>query len=581
MAGDSIKTNQVLLIEDDSRTAQAIELTLEPEGFSTSVARYGEEGINRAKASAFDVILLDLTLPDMSGFDVLKRLQASNVRTPVLIISGTADGPAKAIAYGLSGYDYLPKPFSSADLINRIHANTQRPALGHLGVIKTGHLAIDLDSRRVMAGGVTMLLLPEEYEALALLAHQLGKVTSREELIYRLYPHETNRQKRVKEVDSLIIGLIMKLRAATGEADYLKRFDKRNYVLADYPVPEDMRDQEEGKVRSSIAEWSDTSAQAARQKSKKEQIVGAERPHKEQSAVLTRIREIIARHSKGQAEKNAQIESRSSTSLKMPLELTLKEAVSQFEQQYLKSQVASFGDDIGRMAEFIGLDETTLRRKLLFLEICCPDDQPDSRADEPDTLVYVQPNLKSDAIKFAETAIDLADIEHHEAIAFFTREYLSAQIRRFKGNMVSMAEFIGMKHTVLYRKLWYLGIDPPGSKEGTITCPRIKQSNVRGIEIDQDSKTVVFDQKTLALPQSEFVLLDHLCREESHSQPNEILQYLLYKDVNSSNARWVHFRVRMLSSLLSTATHRRLWIMENFNPMYGPIYTLHETNVRW
>ena len=550
MAGSSIKTSQVLLIEDDSRTAQAIEHTLKLEGFSTSVARRGEEGINRAKTSAFDVILLDLTLPDMSGFEVLKLLQASNVRTPVLIVSGTVDGEGKAIEYGLSGYDYLPKPFSSADLINRIHANIRRPALFHYGVLKTGQMAIDLDRKEVTVCGKSMLLKHEEFEAIALLACRIGRPTTQKQLIDHLYAHETKRLPRVKELQALVNGLIMKLRAATGCADYLTKTGKRDYVLADIPVPKDMRDPGEAKVRSNIARWFAKKGQESRKKPKKLQ--------KGDTPLID----------------GPQAESSVSSSLELSLEHPLKEARRRFERQYLKSQIARFRNDVSQMAAFIGLEEGALREKLLFLEICCSDAPTESKALDEHSRPELE--VKLDTSGLGDTSIDLTDIEHREAIAFFTREYLSAQFERFKRDVGSMADFIGMKRSVLHRKLWRLDIGRRGAKSNEMRRTGLKLSRASGLKIDRRSNTVTFEDEALDLHHSEIELLVNLCADVRDSQPNSALQFFLYGTINSRNALLVHDRIRMLGFALMVLTHGKLEIMWQIDGVFGPVYRLFE-----
>ena len=117
---------RVLLIEDDSATAQSIELMLKSESFNVYSTDLGEEGIDLGKIYDYDIILLDLNLPDMSGFDVLRKLRVSKVKTPILILSGLAGIEDKIKGLGFGADDYMTKPFHKDELVARIHAIVRR-----------------------------------------------------------------------------------------------------------------------------------------------------------------------------------------------------------------------------------------------------------------------------------------------------------------------------------------------------------------------------------------------------------------------------------------------------------------------
>src|ERR1017187_7969545 len=144
---------RVLLIEDDSATAQSIQLMLQSEGFNVYTTDLGEEGADLGKVYDYDIILLDLNLPDMSGFEVLKTLRVSKVRTPTLILSGLAGIEDKVKGLGFGGDDYMPKPFHKDELVARIHAIVRR-SQGHAqSVIEIGDLQLNLDARTVNVNG--------------------------------------------------------------------------------------------------------------------------------------------------------------------------------------------------------------------------------------------------------------------------------------------------------------------------------------------------------------------------------------------------------------------------------------------
>ena len=144
---------RVLLIEDDASIAASIELMLKSESFNTYTTDLGEEGIDLGKLYDYDIILLDLTLPDMSGYEVLRHLRVAKVKTPILILSGMASIEDKVKGLGFGADDYLTKPFHKDELVARIHAIVRR-SKGHAqSVIITGDLTVNLDEKMVAIAG--------------------------------------------------------------------------------------------------------------------------------------------------------------------------------------------------------------------------------------------------------------------------------------------------------------------------------------------------------------------------------------------------------------------------------------------
>src|ERR1700753_1200020 len=153
---------RVLLIEDDSATAQSIELMLKSESFNVYTTDLGEEGIDLGKIYDYDIILLDLNLPDMSGFDVLRKLRVSRVKTPILILSGLAGIEDKTKGLGFGADDYVTKPFHKDELAARIHAIVRR-SRGHAeSVINFDGLSINLDSKMIEINGSRVHLTTKE-----------------------------------------------------------------------------------------------------------------------------------------------------------------------------------------------------------------------------------------------------------------------------------------------------------------------------------------------------------------------------------------------------------------------------------
>jgi two-component system cell cycle response regulator CtrA len=149
---------RVLLIEDDSATAQSIELMLKSASFNVYTTDLGEDGIDLGKIYDYDIILLDLNLPDMSGFDVLRKLRISKVRSPILILSGLAGIEDKIKGLGFGADDYMTKPFHKDELVARIHAIVRR-SKGHAqSLINTDDLCVNLDSKAVEINGARVYL---------------------------------------------------------------------------------------------------------------------------------------------------------------------------------------------------------------------------------------------------------------------------------------------------------------------------------------------------------------------------------------------------------------------------------------
>src|ERR1700754_1493887 len=159
---------RVLLIEDDSATAQSIELMLKSENFNVYATDLGEEGTDLGKLYDYDIILLDLNLPDMSGFEVLRTLRAAQIKTPILILSGLTGLEDKVKGLGFGADDYLTKPFHKDELVARIHAIVRR-SQGHAhSVVRVGNLSIDLDGKAAEVDGTRVHLTTKEYQMLEL-----------------------------------------------------------------------------------------------------------------------------------------------------------------------------------------------------------------------------------------------------------------------------------------------------------------------------------------------------------------------------------------------------------------------------
>ena len=226
---------RVLLIEDDRATAQGIELMLKSEGFNVYVTDYGEEGVDLGKLYDYDIILLDLNLPDMPGFDVLKTLRVAKVDTPILILSGNADIDNKVRGLGSGADDYMTKPFHKEELIARIHAVVRRSKGHSQSIIKTGDIAVNLDAKTVEVNAQRVHLTGKEYQMLELLSLRKGTTLTKEMFLNHLYGGMD--EPELKIIDVFICKLRKKLAAATGGENHIETVWGRGYVLRD-PVEE-------------------------------------------------------------------------------------------------------------------------------------------------------------------------------------------------------------------------------------------------------------------------------------------------------------------------------------------------------
>jgi two-component system, cell cycle response regulator CtrA len=220
---------RVLLIEDDRATAQSIELMLKFESFNVYTTDLGEEGIDLGKVYDYDIILLDLNLADMSGFEVLRSLRVSKVRTPILILSGLAGIEDKVSGLGFGADDYMTKPFHRDELVARIHAIVRR-SKGHAqSVVSTGDLCVNLNTKTVEISGARVHLTRKEYQLLELLSLRKGTTLTKEMFLNNLYGGMDEPEGKI--IDVFICKLRKKLANASGGKDYIETVWGRGYVL--------------------------------------------------------------------------------------------------------------------------------------------------------------------------------------------------------------------------------------------------------------------------------------------------------------------------------------------------------------
>ena len=227
---------RILLIEDDPATSKSIELMLGHANFNVYTTDLGEEGIDLAKLYDYDLILLDLVLPDINGHDVLRQLRVARIDTPILILSGETDTENKMRGFGSGADDYLTKPFHREELIARIHAIIRRSKGHSQSIIKTGDIEVNLDGKTVEVRGNTVHLTGKEYQMLELLSLRKGTTLTKEMFLNHLYGSMD--EPELKIIDVFICKLRKKLSEATGRENHIETVWGRGYVLRD-PKPDD------------------------------------------------------------------------------------------------------------------------------------------------------------------------------------------------------------------------------------------------------------------------------------------------------------------------------------------------------
>ena len=226
---------RVLLVEDDAATAQSIEMMLRSESYICDTTDMGEDGLEIGKLYDYDIIVLDLMLPDIDGYEVLRRLRAARVKTPILILSGLTGLDEKIKGLGFGADDYLTKPFDKRELIARIQAIVRR-SKGHSdSVIRTGKLTVNLDARTVEVDSQPIHLTGKEYGILELLSLRKGTTLTKEMFLNHLYGGID--EPELKIIDVFVCKLRKKLASATGGQSYIETVWGRGYVLRD-PVEE-------------------------------------------------------------------------------------------------------------------------------------------------------------------------------------------------------------------------------------------------------------------------------------------------------------------------------------------------------
>jgi DNA-binding response OmpR family regulator len=206
---------KILVVEDEPAMQLGLKDNLELEGYLIELAGDGEVGLSKIKSGAFDLILLDVMLPKISGFDVCKNARASGIKTPIILLTARGEEIDKVVGLELGADDYVTKPFSVRELLARVKAmlrrNQQTADKQFDGLVAIGNLLVDFKSLHATVAGVDVKLSHKEFEILNYLHQNKNKVISRYDLLENVWGYEE--QITTRTVDNFIARIRQKVEA--------------------------------------------------------------------------------------------------------------------------------------------------------------------------------------------------------------------------------------------------------------------------------------------------------------------------------------------------------------------------------
>ena len=221
----------ILLVEDNDATAKSVKLILASEGHNVSMTASGEEAVELAEIYEYDAILMDIDLEDITGIEALRDLRIRKNATPIIILSGTADVETKVSSLAAGADDYMTKPFHKSELVARINAVVRR-SRGHTeSIIRTGQIALNLNTRQAEVAGQAVHLTPSEYKMLELLSLRKNTVLTKEACLNHLY--NGMEEPEIKIIDVFICKLRKKIAAAAGGDSQIETVWGGGYMLRD------------------------------------------------------------------------------------------------------------------------------------------------------------------------------------------------------------------------------------------------------------------------------------------------------------------------------------------------------------
>jgi two-component system cell cycle response regulator CtrA len=229
----------ILLVEDNDATAKSVTLILSSAGHNVTHTTSGEESIELVELYDYDAVLMDIDLEDISGIEALRELRMRKDPTPVIILSGTTDVDTKVNALAAGADDYMTKPFHKAELMARLTAVVRR-SRGHTeSIIRTGSIALNLNTRSAEVAGQAIHLTPSEYKMLELLSLRKNTVLTKEACLNHLYNGLSEPEAKI--IDVFICKLRKKIAAAAGGDSLIETVWGGGYMLRDVkPEPQQL-----------------------------------------------------------------------------------------------------------------------------------------------------------------------------------------------------------------------------------------------------------------------------------------------------------------------------------------------------
>lgn len=220
---------RILLAEDDNDLANMLEIMMTAEGFDIDKTTSGVEALELAKAYEYDLMVLDLGLPDISGYDVIRGLRSSRVATPVLILTGSGDLGSSLKGFELGADEFLAKPFHRRELLARVHSVIRRSKGHSQPKIQIGDITVDLSERLVSVGRIPLHLPGREYQVFETLSLRLDRVVTRDVLLDQIYGGRDEPTPKI--IDVFISKLRSRLREVTGGDQYIETIRDKGYIL--------------------------------------------------------------------------------------------------------------------------------------------------------------------------------------------------------------------------------------------------------------------------------------------------------------------------------------------------------------
>ncbi len=221
---DNTRTSakHILVVEDDESIVLGLQMNLEAEGYRVTIATDGEAGLEKAMSNGFDLVILDVMLPKMNGFEVVRSIRQRGQSVPVIMLSARGAEMDKVMGLELGAEDYITKPFGLAELLARVRAVLRRDGIARVKnarIVNAGELVINAGTRQVMRGDELIPLTATEFDVLWCLVEATGRVLSREEILSQVWGPQHHGTLRT--IDNFLLHLRSKLETDPAEPRHL------------------------------------------------------------------------------------------------------------------------------------------------------------------------------------------------------------------------------------------------------------------------------------------------------------------------------------------------------------------------